>query len=133
MPVRTSADAVKGVLLDNYDTEKAYSLDPFIATANVLTNRVAAKDTKAILAAADLEMIERYLSAHFYQHGDQGFAEREEGKARAKFHGQTGKGLESTQYGQTAINLDATGELAAIQAEMVSGKSRKAKVLWAGT
>lgn len=133
MAVRTNADNVKGILLDNYDLEKAASLTPFIATANSLTNRVAVKDTKSILSAEDLELIERYLAAHAYQHGDQGFAEREEGKGKAKFLGQTGKGLESTFYGQMAVNLDSTGELAAINAEMVSGKSRKAKVLWAGT
>lgn len=133
MPVRTSADAVKAVLLDNYDAEKAYSLDPFIASANALTNRVQAKDKGVVLGSVDLELIERWLAAHFYQHGDQGFQYRQEGKGSAKFHGVTGKGLESTQYGQAAIGFDYTGELAAINAEMVSGKSRKAKVLWAGT
>ena len=133
MPFRTSDVAVKAILLDNYDAEKAYVLTAFIESANVLTNRVVAKDTAALLSVTDQEMIERYLAAHFYQHGDQGFSKRSEGTVAGTFHGKTEQGLSSTQYGQAAIGFDSTGELAAINAELINGKSRKARVIWAGT
>lgn len=110
---RTNDTAVIGVLLGNYDSENNPSLAGFLAAANSLVNRISAK-YPGVLADADLTVIECWLAAHFYGHSDQFYKSKNTQSAGATFQGETGKGLSSTQYGQTAIMLDTTRYLAAL-------------------
>lgn len=112
---RTDADAVKGILLTDYDTKKAPSLVPFIETANVMTTRVAALAVAAEdpMSATELELLERWLAAHCYCMSDQPYSSRSTGGASGSFQGQTGKGLEATKYGQMALELDPGSYLTA--------------------
>jgi hypothetical protein len=57
-------------------------------------------------------MIARYLAAHAYAMSDQTYATKSTGGASGTFHGQTGKYLEATKYGQQALLLDTAGVLA---------------------
>lgn len=118
---RTTAIAVMGVLRKgteggDYDDINNPSLDPYIGAASLIVDRVRtcaiAKD-KA-LTTAELEMIERWLSAHAYAMSDQTFASKSTSKSSASFHGQTGMGLDATKYGQFAKGLDPSGCLVAI-------------------
>lgn len=106
---RTTSAAVIAVLQGDYDSESAPSLTPFIETAGVMVDEAAGAD---VLSAARLELVERWLAAHYYCMGDRPYTSRSTGGASGSFAGQFSKGLESTPYGQTALALSG-GLLAA--------------------
>lgn len=126
MAWRTTAPKVEDILGDNYDGKTR--LVGFINTANALTTEVAtcAANRQATLSSTLLERIECWLAAHFYGHHDQFYKEKETGKARAIFQGETGMGLQSTQYGQTAITLDTSGCLKAMS------EGKRGSISWLG-
>jgi hypothetical protein len=109
MSVRTTESAVRGILVGHYDGSTG--LHPFIDTATVLVDRIVTADVDGIMTAAALELVERYLAAHFYAHADQIAQSRSTGAASGQFGGQTAMGFDATLYGQTAKRLDATGLL----------------------
>lgn len=117
---RTTAAAVKAVLLPgkDYDTENSPDLTPFIDTASAYVDDIvtcaADQDPAVTLTDARLELIERWLAAHFYVVSDQTYASKSTEGASASFHGQTGMYIESSRYGQTAMSLDKSGCLASI-------------------
>ena len=132
MANRTSPKEVRGILGQHFQSDEVDSLLPFIAAAKQLVDRVAKVDTTTLLDSADLANIETWLSAHFYAHADQLPQSSGEGGANATHQGQTGMALGSTQYGQTAMVLDFTGELARLSGQAADGKSRRASVTWLG-
>jgi hypothetical protein len=115
---RTNDAAVKALLLPgrDYDTEQAPSLTPFIDTASAMVDDVAdcitAKGGTAH-SVSRLELIERWLSAHYFKVSDKGYSSRSTEGASGAFDGQTAMYLESTLYGQTALRLDSSGCLEA--------------------
>lgn len=129
MATRTSSAAVQAILGQNYDGTTV--LTPFIETATALVDWLSSKDSNGELTSTLLELIERYLSAHFYHPVNQFVqAEGAEGASNT-YQGQTGLGLNSTMYGQTALRLDVTGILSKRELESQQGK-RKATVAWLG-
>lgn len=128
--MRTTPDAVQGILGGHYNGTQ--DLMPFIQTAASLTDRISAADSGSLLGSNDLEVIERWLSAHFYGHADQFLSQKSTGKASGTFQGRTGMGLNSTQYGQTAMALDVTGTLAQLEQQATTGK-KVAGGVWLGT
>jgi len=129
MAIRTTERAVKAILGPNYDVVNGPSLQPFIETATVLVDRVALKDiSTSLMTAASLELVERYLAAHFYEHEDQITASRSTGGASGQFMGRTDMGFDGTKYGQTAKRLDATGLLVMLD----QPQRPKASIKWAG-
>ena len=71
MAVRTTFDAV--ALIAEVDTDVSADLAPFIETANYLVTQLCASATKLVNEVETpfyddvaLELIERWLSAHFY-------------------------------------------------------------------
>jgi hypothetical protein len=129
MAARTTSNSVKALLLRQYDANAAPSLTPFIDTATVLVDRMVAEDADGLLTAAELELIERYLAAHFYLHSDQALMSKSTGGASGSFQGQTGIGLDGSQYGQTAKRLDVTGYLV----RMDQPQRPVSQVEWLGT
>lgn len=115
---------------EEYDAEVSPSLTPFIETASSMVDDLVecAAEKGITLSDTKLELIERWLSAHFYSQSDKPYTESETLDARAKYNGQTKMYLESTLYGQTAVKLDPTGCLAAI----AGGEDKSAKVIWMG-
>lgn len=118
---RTSVDAVKGVLLADYGPQPDGTLpelQPFIEAANEFTTRVynnAVTYREVTMNATTLELIERWVAAHFYAMSDQPLATKSNGRASATFQGQTSAfGFKGTKYGQMAITLDYTRTLAAM-------------------
>ena len=113
---RTTASAVKGILLKDYPApdEEQPSLTPYIETANVIVTRVATCATARdrTLTSTELELVERWLAAHFYVQSDQTWQSKSTEGASASFHGQTGMHLESSRYGQAAMDIDYSGCLA---------------------
>lgn len=129
---RTTAEAVKDLLIEGGDYPPADQTQPpltgRIASANVIVTRVATCATAKglTLNATELELVERWLAAHFYCVSDRTYAEKNTGKAGAVFDGRTGMSLDATLYGQTAQTVDYSGCLSAI------GKRRRASIAWLG-
>ena len=112
MAIRTNDGKVKGILLRDYDLKRKPSLEPFIATANVIVDRVAicAVGKSITLSVAELELIERWLAAHFYKYAwDRQFASKSTGGASGSYGGQTAMHLNGTTYGQNALMVDYSG------------------------
>lgn len=134
---RTTDAAVIGVLNDDYGAREDGTdpdLTPYIATASVLTDRIAARATENELTVTDaeLEIVERWLAAHFFKVSDRPASFMTVGKSQTTFDGKTAMYLQSTLYGQTAALLDPTGYLAELEAES-EGSGRKAvTVFWGG-
>lgn len=124
---RTNSNAVQAILGDNYDSN--IDLDPFIDTASAVVDEIedCASERDITMSSTLLELIERWLAAHFYAHADPLYQSRSTGGASATFQGQTGMGLESTVYGQTALRLDKSGCLA-----YMDEKSEPVQVIWLG-
>jgi hypothetical protein len=111
---RTTTSLVEKVLADNYDGQM--DLQQFIDSATVIVDRIVtcASGKGITLTASELELIERWLAAHCYAQVDMLYASKSTAGASASFQGQTGLSLDSTRYGQMAVNLDYSGCLNAI-------------------
>ncbi len=118
---RTTPDLVQALLQNDYGP--GVDLEPFIDTATLIVSRVASCATlKGLgLSATELEMIERWLAAHFYVMSDQVLASKSTNGASGSFQGQTGMSLESSKYGQAAMNVDYSGCLTAIAKRQFAG------------
>ena len=131
MATRSTSDDVRKVLGKDYDWERMPDLTPMIDSAAALVARVTsvALSAKSIsLTAVEQELVMRWLSAHFYQAQDKGYASKSTQGASASFQGQKGQtGLETTEYGKRAILLDYSGVLDAID------KRKIAVGAWGGT
>ena len=108
MSQRTSTSRVEGVIT----TQSSIKLQPCIDAAVALTDYLASKDSDGLLTTDLLLQIETYLAAHFYALRDPQAQEEKTLDASAKWQGETGKGLESTWWGQQTLALDVTGVLA---------------------
>ena len=126
---RTTVGAVEGILLRDYDRKRRPNLMPFITTANVLVSKISslAITNEITLSDEQLELIERWLSAHFYVVSDRTYAEARTEGAYAVYHGKTGLSLDFTPYGQMAKVLDTSGILAGLD------KRQSATMFWLGT
>lgn len=124
---RTTSLAVQKILLDEYDNVS--DLSPFIESASSVADYVSAYASRngVSVTSTTLELIERWLAAHFYKVPDRPSQETRKGRSEDKFQGKTGMNLASTYWGQTALTLDYTGALNALN----SGKGR-ASVKWLG-
>jgi hypothetical protein len=114
MTIRTTSSAVEGILLANYDGTS--SLTPAMETATLLVDRVITCATRkgVTISDAEAEMLERYLAAHFYGHGDQFYTSKSTSGASGSFQGQFTEGLKSSHYGQSAMAMDPSGCLRAL-------------------
>lgn len=123
MAVRTTAEAV-GKIIEVDDT---IDLTPFIEVANQLVTDVCSDFE---YAAAKLELIERWLSAHFYAIRDMRSADEGAGSVRQSYQYKVDLFLANTMYGQQAMMIDTEGGLRALN-------DRKGitigDVSWAGT
>lgn len=122
---RTNEDLVIKVLGDDYGLRVDGStpdLSVYMDTAESMVDDLVecAAALGKTLTTSKLELIERWLSAHFYAVNDKPYQSKSTNKASASFVGQTGMYLESTLYGQMAVRLDPTGCLTS-QGKTISG------------
>lgn len=116
----TNVGAVQALLGADYgpqpDGVTLLDLQQFVDSADVIVLRVQACAAKKNLALStvELEMIERWLACHMYCQVDKALQTKSSGGSSGTFMGQTGMSLDSTRYGQTAVNLDYSGCLSAI-------------------
>jgi len=125
---RTTSAAVSLII----ETDVTISLTSFIEAANALvTQCCASSDT---YTAANLELIERWLSAHIYTNRDPRAFEESVGRGAAsqKTQSRVDLGFDTSHYGQTAMRLDWEGGLSALNEQVKKGKSPTASVTWLG-
>lgn len=125
---RTNSDAVKAILLLDYDSKRSPDLAAFIETASALVDDVVdcAAEKGVALTDARLELIERWLAAHLYKMSDKDVTSSSQQGASASFTGQFGMGFDATRYGQMATRIDSSGCLDNID------KTQEASMEWLG-
>ena len=125
---RTTAALVRGII--ETDDVTIPDLDPFIDTSNTLVTECCAG--VAAYDAARLELIERWLAAHFYAIRDNRRSNEQADVSQA-FQYKLGLILQVTMYGQQALMLDTAGGLAALSKKMEKGVATNAGLTWLGT
>jgi len=121
MAVRTSYAAV--ALLIDVDSTISTDLAPFIEVANSLVTDVCTNyDTP--YTDAKLELIERWLSAHFYAVRESRASEQRAVSVSRILQSKVDLGLDVTHYGQQAKLIDTEGGLAALDGRLKSGKAK---------
>lgn len=126
---RTTAVAVKAII--EVDEDISDDLAPFIETANELVTELCAP--VATYTSTRLELIERWLAAHFYAIRDPRAASENASGVGASYQHQVGLNLNVTTYGQQAMILDTAGALAVLNKSTTDGKRRAVGALWLGT
>lgn len=133
MAIRTTVLAVQSII--EHDTD--IPLDPFIETASMLVDRVCEPATDSdgsdYYNSVQLEVIERWLSAHFYAVRDPRAAFEGVGKVQVSNESKVALNLNNTRYGQQAMLLDSAGGLAQLNKEMELGGRRRPSIHWLGT
>lgn len=129
---RTTPQKVKDIL---EDVSNEAVLASFIDAANSIVDAIYDCDQAddKVLSATNLTLIETWLAAHFYHVMDLRVKETQTGKSKDIYQGETGKFLDSTGYGQTAISLDISGCLAKFNKEAYSGGKIQIGLEWLGT
>lgn len=139
MAVRTTADLVGGIV----EVDEGDDLTPYIASASRLVDRCCLFGSDGVTAldytTDDLEMIERWLAAHFYSVFNPRNSAETIGPSQQQFEGRTDLRLNFTRYGQQAMLLDIHGGLAAlnnglgkVEKKFPSVTGRKPRVTWLG-
>lgn len=127
-PFRTTPDAVKSII--DFDPS-IDDITPFINTANSLVTEQC-----ALITTYDdvrLELIERWLSAHFIAVRDPRYVAENIGAAGGSYQqGQIGANLAATTYGQQVLLLDSAGGLARISEHVAKGKRGTVGVKYVG-
>lgn len=102
-------------------------LEPYLSSANVLVDDIAALNDTC-MNAKKLELVERWLSAHFAKINSPSVTSKSIAGASASFEGKStgGEGLMLTSYGQQAMALDCTGFLRNLN-------KPKGSMTWLGT
>jgi hypothetical protein len=125
---RTTPENVK--LIVEVDETSVPDLTPFITFANELVTEFCADEG---YSAERLEIIERWLAAHFYCVRDPRSSSEGAGGVSASYQGSTGMHLDLTTYGQQAMLLDTAGGLASLNSGVGKGNTRKVgTVIWLG-
>jgi len=132
MAVRTTRIAVAAIIeIDGTVITSDDDMAPFIEVANSLVTDVCSDSS---YTDAKLELIERWLSAHFYAIRDPRAVSEHAGPVGATFESRVDLGFNVTRYGQQAMRIDTAGGLAALDKRSSSGRAQiTPSVGWAGT
>ena len=130
---RTTDVLVGGII----EVDAAIDIDPFIETANVLVTDLCAtavdEDGVLVYSSVRLELIERWLSAHFYATRDPRAVYEKAGPVAQENQSKVGLGFNNSHYGQMAMRLDTEGGLARLDYSVGKGGLPRAGVTWLGT
>lgn len=121
---RTTPAKVEGVLNKDYDYVNRPNLVPYIETANAIVSNLV---TQALangtsIGTTTAELIERWLSAHYYTKSDATHTSRSNAGASASFT------KTKDDYKRVAIELDPSGILSGLLTE---GRQR-VEIFWLG-
>lgn len=126
MAVRTTSEAVSAII----EVDAAISLTPFIEAANAVVTKNCVDDA---FTEVELELIERWLSAHFYRMRELQIQQERAGVVSRGFQSQLALGFDNSTYGQMAMRLDWSGALSALNEQAKSGAKIAVGVTWLGT
>lgn len=121
---RTTFAAVEKII--EVDATISTDVAPFIEVANDLVTDLC---TNSDYTDAKLELIERWLSAHFYAIRDPRKDSEKAGSVGDKNQYKLGLNLQVTTYGQMALMIDTAGNLLGLS----SGKNRTVGITHLGT
>lgn len=123
---RTTEAAVKELI----DWNPEIPVQPHIDTANdVVTNICGA----AGYSTVTLELVERWLAAHYYSSVDPQYQAEKTLQAGVTYSGKTGMYLENSRYGQQAMSIEYKGLLSAWNDAMKNGGPVTVGAQWLGT
>lgn len=136
VPPRTNPGLVQAVFSSGgMEYDGITNLSPYVAMASATVDRVKAMAALKGLplglsdfgVGSDCELMERWLSAHFYVTTDRSYASRSTQGASGSFmSGTPEKGFASTEYGRNAVACDYSGCLENL------GKKQRARLTWLG-
>lgn len=126
---RTTQTAVKRII----DVDTAVNLTPFIDTASELVTEVC--ESLGTYSEDRLELIERWLAAHFYAIFDQQnqLTGEKTGPVSAQYGQNVGVGLKYTRWGHQVLLLDTAGGFAALNANAEKGARVQRNITFLGT
>ena len=128
--MRTTPGAVGAICAEGDATPPAAQIAPFIETANSLVTELVGA---LITDSARLELIERWLSAHFFSVMNPKANQEKAGSVGETLAVTTGMHLNETTYGQQVLLLDTTGRFSALQRIAATGIKRpKAAIYYVG-
>jgi len=126
MAVRTTAIAV-GLIIK---VKSTISITPFIEVASAIVTKHC---TDAAFTEAELELVERWLSAHFYRMRELQVASNRAGLVSQSFNSVLYTGFDNSTYGQMAMRIDWSGALSALNEQAKNGGSITVGIEWLGT
>lgn len=128
MATRTNSALVEAII----EVDVTIDLAPFILTASELVTELC---VPAGYTDIRLELIERWLAAHFYAVRDPRATDEKAGSVGASYESKVDLNLNLTRYGQQALVLDTKGGLAALNrsASLAGGGRRTVGVTWLGS
>lgn len=133
---RTTLALIGGIIqVDPEIVPDDAAMVPFIAVANELVTEccTGAKGPVTEYPEDRLELIERWLAAHFYTNRDPRVTNEKAGSVGQAFQSQVGLGFDTSHFGQMAMRLDTNGGLAKVNEDTKKGGKRRVGVFWAGT
>ncbi len=134
--MRTTKDLIGGVIeLDPAIVPDDAAMLPFIAVANGLVTELCTGTPGPTPAYDDtrLELIERWLSAHFYTNRDPRLTNEKAGSVGGSYQSATDLGFDTSHYGQMAMRLDTNGALAKLNFDTKKGGRPRVAAFWLGT
>ena len=129
MAIRTTPDQVEAII----DLEESFAVLPFIETSSLLVDDLVASGNASGYSVAKLEMIERWLAAHFYAIAVPRVASEKAAVVAQSNQYKLGLNLAVTMYGQQVLTLDISGWFASINANATAGKRTSIGAVWLGT
>lgn len=138
MSVRTTNAKVQKIIeVDTGIISSDEDMEPFIETASALVDSVCAvakkADGSAYYADSMLELIERWLAAHFYAVRDKRATAEKAGSVSVNYENKVDLYLANTSYGQQAMMLDTNGGLAALNRLPQQASRITAGIMYVGT
>ena len=127
MANRTTAALVGGII----DVDADIAITPFIDAANALVTECCGDST--VYDATRLELIERWLAAHFYTVRDMRAESEKAGSVSQKLQSKVDLGFDTSHYGQMAMRIDTEGGLAALNEQILKGRVSSIEFSWLGT
>lgn len=127
---RTTSALVSGII----QVQEGVDLTPFIVTANSLVTEVCSdSDYSDTGEGSTMEIIERWVAAHFYAMYDAQLSRAKAGSVAVSFQNKIDYGLRLSHWGQTAMILDTAGSLAALNNSAQVSRKIRVQIGWLGT
>ncbi len=119
------------------EVDEGDDLTAFILTANELVTEICASvldaDGNARYSSTRLELIERWLAAHFYKQFNKEAGFEAAGRVQVSYQYKVALIFQNTMYGQQALALDTAGGLAALSKRTETGSGMAPGLSWLGT